>query len=42
MTENNTGVRRIGGNDTTGKLNGGGVAVSLKTISGDIFIRKAN
>jgi len=34
-------VRRIMGQNATGKLNGGGVEVSLKTVSGDIYIRKA-
>lgn len=33
-------ISRIGGQNATGKLNGGGVEVSLKTISGDIYIRK--
>ncbi|WP_370088327.1 DUF4097 family beta strand repeat-containing protein [Ekhidna sp.] len=35
-------IRRVGGQNATGKLNGGGVEVSLKTISGDIYIRKGN
>ncbi|WP_424962630.1 DUF4097 family beta strand repeat-containing protein [Ekhidna sp.] len=34
-------IRRVGGQNATGKLNGGGVEVSLKTVSGDIYIRKA-
>ncbi|MEQ9466846.1 MAG: DUF4097 family beta strand repeat-containing protein [Ekhidna sp.] len=34
-------ISRIGGQNATGKLNGGGVEVSLKSISGDIYIRKA-
>lgn len=34
--------RRIMGQSATGKLNGGGVEVSIKTISGDIYARKAN
>ena len=42
MKESDANVRRIGGNSTTGKLNGGGAEVSLKSISGDIYIRKAN
>ncbi|MEO9872373.1 DUF4097 family beta strand repeat-containing protein [Ekhidna sp.] len=33
-------IRRIGGQNATGKLNGGGVEVSLKTVSGDIYVRK--
>ncbi len=35
-------VQRIGGTKSTGKLNGGGVEVSLRTISGNIYVRKAN
>lgn len=34
-------IKRVGGQNATGKLNGGGVEVSLKTVSGDIYIRKA-
>ena len=34
-------INRIGGQNATGKLNGGGVEVSLKSVSGDIYIRKA-
>ncbi len=34
-------LSRVGGQNATGKLNGGGVEVSLKTVSGDIYIRKA-
>lgn len=33
--------RRIMGQSTTGKLNGGGVEVLLKSVSGDIYVRKA-
>ena len=33
-------IRQIGGQNATGKLNGGGVEVFLKSISGDIYIRK--
>jgi len=33
-------ISRIGGQNATGKLNGGGVEVSLKSVSGDIYIRK--
>ena len=36
-----TNLRRAGGQSATGKLNGGGVEVSLKSISGDVFVRKA-
>ncbi|MEP1096792.1 MAG: DUF4097 family beta strand repeat-containing protein [Cyclobacteriaceae bacterium] len=34
--------RRIMGQSVTGRLSGGGVEVSLKTVSGDIYVRKAN
>ena len=33
--------RRIMGQSATGKLNGGGVEVLLKSVSGDIYVRKA-
>jgi lia operon protein LiaG len=42
MKDGQSDVRRIGGSSSTGKLNGGGVEVSLRSISGDIFIRKTN
>lgn len=42
MSEENSEIRRIGGTKTAGTLNGGGVEISLKTISGDIYIRKGN
>ena len=32
--------RRIMGQSATGRLNGGGVDISLKSVSGDIYIRK--
>lgn len=35
-------TKRVMGASATGKLNGGGVQVSLKTVSGDIYVRKAN
>ncbi len=34
--------RRVMGQSATGKLNGGGIEVSLKTVSGDIYVRKSN
>ncbi|MEO9482916.1 MAG: DUF4097 family beta strand repeat-containing protein [Ekhidna sp.] len=34
-------MSRVGGQNATGKLNGGGVEISLKTVSGDIYVRKA-
>ncbi len=33
-------LNQIGGQNATGKLNGGGVEVTLKTISGNVYIRK--
>ncbi len=36
----NSNIRRVGGQSATGKLNGGGAEVMLKTVSGDIYIRK--
>ena len=33
-------LRQIGGQSATGKLNGGGVEVLLKSISGDVYIRR--
>ncbi len=34
--------RRMVGDKATGELNGGGVEVTLRTVSGDIYIRKSN
>jgi DUF4097 and DUF4098 domain-containing protein YvlB len=34
-------MRHIGGQVVDGNINGGGTAMSLKTVSGDIFVRKA-
>ncbi|UOG73956.1 DUF4097 domain-containing protein [Hymenobacter tibetensis] len=34
-------MNRIGGQTVSGNVNGGGPTLSLKTISGDIFVRKA-
>lgn len=33
-------INRIGGQNATGKLNGGGTEMSLKSVSGDIYVRK--
>lgn len=33
-------LRRAGGQNATGKLNGGGVEVSLRSVSGNIYVRK--
>lgn len=33
-------ISRIGGQSATGQLNGGGVEVTLKSVSGDIYIRR--
>jgi len=35
------GLKHVGGQTVEGRANGGGTALSLKTISGDIFVRKA-
>ena len=34
------GLRHVGGQTVDGRANGGGTALSLKTISGDVFLRK--
>ena len=34
-------LRHVGGQVVDGSVNGGGTAVSLKSVSGDIFVRKA-
>ena len=34
-------LRHVGGQVVGGSINGGGTAVSLKTVSGDIYLRKA-
>ncbi|HEX8426551.1 DUF4097 family beta strand repeat-containing protein [Hymenobacter sp.] len=34
-------LSRVGGQTVSGNINGGGPTLSLKTISGDIFVRKA-
>jgi DUF4097 and DUF4098 domain-containing protein YvlB len=34
-------MSRVGGQTVSGNINGGGPTLSLKTISGDIFVRKA-
>ncbi|WP_158022787.1 DUF4097 family beta strand repeat-containing protein [Hymenobacter coccineus] len=37
-----SGLRHVGGTSTVdGRTNGGGTTLSLKTVSGDIFVRKA-
>ncbi|MBC6990598.1 DUF4097 family beta strand repeat-containing protein [Hymenobacter sp. BT491] len=41
LAPNKGDLHRIGGQTITGNINGGGSAVSLKTVSGDIFVRKA-
>jgi lia operon protein LiaG len=35
-----SGLKHVGGQTVEGRANGGGAAFSLKTISGDIFVRK--
>ena len=42
LGQSDKNVQRIGGTKSTGKLNGGGVEVRLQTISGNIYVRKAN
>ena len=37
-----TNLKRTGGQSATGTLNGGGVEVRLKSVSGNIYIRKSN
>lgn len=34
-------LRHVGGQVVDGSINGGGIAVSFKTVSGDIYVRKA-
>ena len=36
-----SGLHHVGGQTVEGRANGGGTTLSLKTISGDIFVRKA-
>ncbi|MGI4871594.1 MAG: DUF4097 family beta strand repeat-containing protein [Janthinobacterium lividum] len=36
----NSGLQHVGGQTIEGRANGGGATLSLKTISGDIFVRK--
>lgn len=33
-------VQRIGGMNSTGKLNGGGVEIALRSVSGNVYVRK--
>ncbi|GGF03165.1 DUF4097 family beta strand repeat-containing protein [Hymenobacter cavernae] len=37
----NETMRQVGGTTVNGTLNGGGTSITLKTISGDVFVRKA-
>ncbi|WP_201983473.1 DUF4097 family beta strand repeat-containing protein [Hymenobacter rubidus] len=41
MGKDQDSMRHIGGQVVDGTINGGGNAVSLKTVSGDIYVRKA-
>jgi hypothetical protein len=41
MGKDDNTMRQIGGQVVDGTVNGGGNTVSLKTVSGDIFVRKA-
>ena len=36
-----SGLKHVGGQTVEGRANGGGTSFSLKTVSGDIFVRKA-
>ena len=40
-TKGQADLRHVGGQVVDGSINGGGTAVSLKTVSGDIYVRKA-
>ena len=40
-TVGNEEMRQVGGTTVNGTLNGGGTPINLKTISGDVFVRKA-
>jgi len=37
----NENMRQVGGQTVNGTLNGGGTPITLKTVSGDVFVRKA-
>ena len=39
--ENDDNLRHIGGSTVDGRANGGGTTFALKSVSGDIFVRKA-
>lgn len=41
LNNNQNNMQHIGGQVVDGSINGGGNALSLKTVSGDIFVRKA-
>jgi lia operon protein LiaG len=41
LSKGTDNMNRVGGQTVSGTINGGGPAMSLKTISGDIFVRKA-
>ena len=36
-----SGLRHVGGQTIEGRANGGGSSFSLKSVSGDVFLRKA-
>jgi lia operon protein LiaG len=36
-----SGMRHVGGQTVEGRANGGGSSFSLKSVSGDVFVRKA-
>jgi hypothetical protein len=39
-SEEQGNMRRVGGRNLQGTINGGGVEIALKTISDDIYLRK--
>ena len=39
--DGNNGMRHVGGQTIEGRANGGGSSFSLKSVSGDVFLRKA-
>lgn len=38
---NSSGLTQIGGQTLNGAINGGGTSISLKNVSGDVYVRKA-
>jgi lia operon protein LiaG len=42
FSESKKDLRKIGGNETNYSLNGGGFTFSIKSVSGNVFLRKGN